>query len=159
MFFSNFTFLAFCSLFLPCIFPKVLLAKFAWICTNSEDLECLCLQELHKYVEQEKEYQLLYMFMLKGFVVKQPRICMHYWNTHLQLALDDDLAVARLLIPTKMCHQVLTNLYEAHQRALRAQQLAHLTICWIMISIRKRLWHEWLYYKVNIECPLEYLLV
>ena len=55
-----------------------------------------------------------------------------YWNVHQQLTVDDDLIVygCRFLIPTKMCHQVLTNLHEAYQRALRTKQCARLTINW-----------------------------
>jgi len=58
-----------------------------------------------------------------------PESCKRYWNVHQQLTVDDDLIVYgyRLLIPTKMRHQVLTNLYEG---ALRTKQRAHLTIYW-----------------------------
>ena len=49
-----------------------------------------------------------------------------------QLSLDNDLIVygCRLLIPTTMRHQVLTNLHEAHQGALGTKQRARLTIYW-----------------------------
>ena len=57
---------------------------------------------------------------------------MRYWNVHQQLSLDDDLIVygCRLLIPTMMRRQVLMNLHEAHQGALRTKQRARLTIYW-----------------------------
>ena len=102
---------------------------------HNEDSECLCLQELQKHAEQDEEYQLLRTFILDGFPKQRkqlPESCRRYWNVHQQLSLDDDLIVygCRLLIATKMRHQVLTNLHKAHQGALRTKQRACLTIYW-----------------------------
>ena len=99
---------------------------------HNKDSETLCLQELRKYAE---EYQLLRTFILDGFPKQRkqlPESCRRYWNVHQQLSLDDDLIVyvCRLLIPTKMRRQVLTNLHEAHQGALRTKQHARRTIYW-----------------------------
>ena len=103
--------------------------------THNEDSEGLRLQELRKHAEQDEEYQLLRTFILDGFPKQRkqlPESCRRYWNVHQQLSLDDDLIVygCRLLIPTTMRHQVLTNLHEAHQGALRTKQRARLTIYW-----------------------------
>ena len=103
--------------------------------THSGDSESLRLQELRKQAEQDEEYQLLRTFILNGFPKHRkqlPDSCRRYWNIHQQLTLDDDLIVygCRLLIPSKMHHQVLSNLHEAHQGALQTKQHARLTIYW-----------------------------
>ena len=100
--------------------------------TQSESLR---LQELRKHAEQDEEYQLLQTFILNGFPKHRkqlPESCRRYWNIHQQLTVDDDLIVygCRLLIPSRTRHQVLTNLHEAHQGALRTKQRARLTIYW-----------------------------
>ena len=107
--------------------------------TQSSVSESLHLQELHKHAQQDEEYRLLCTFILNGFPkqCKQlPEYCMWYWNVHQQLTVDDDLIQygCRLLIPTKMRHQVLANLHEAHKRALRPKQRARLTIDWPCID-------------------------
>ena len=103
--------------------------------TQSGVSESLRLQELHKHAQQDEEYQLLRTFILNGFPKQRkqlPESCRRYWNVHQQLTVDDDLIQygCRLLIPTKMRHQVLTNLHEAHQGALRTKQRVRLTIYW-----------------------------
>ena len=87
--------------------------------THSGDSESLRLQELRKQAEQDEVYQLLRTFILNGFPKHRkqlPDSCRRYWNIHQQLTLDDNLIVygCRLLIPSKMRHQVLSNLHEAH---------------------------------------------
>ena len=100
--------------------------------TQSESLR---LQELCKHAEQDEEYQLLRTFILNGFPKHRkqlPESCRRYWNIHQQLTVDDDLIVygCRLLIPSCIHHQVLTNLHEAHQGTLQTKQRARLTIYW-----------------------------
>ena len=113
--------------------PEILFTELCTITdTQSENLR---LQELCKQAEQDEEYQLLQSFILNGFPKHReqlPESCRRYWNIHQQLTVDDDLIVCgcRLLIPSCMHHQVLTDLHEAHQGALQTKQIARLTIYW-----------------------------
>ena len=110
--------------------------SFTELCTITDtQSESLCLQELRKHAEQVEEYQLLRTFILNGFPRHRkqlPESCRRYCNIHQQLTVDDDLIVygCRLLIPSRMRHQVLTNLHEAHQRVLQTKQCSCLTIYW-----------------------------
>ena len=97
--------------------------------------ESLRLQELCKNAEQDEQYQLLQNFIINGFPRHRrqlPEQCRRYWNIHRHLSLDDGLIVygCRLLIPPTMHNQILTNLHEAHQGALRTKQCARLMVYW-----------------------------
>ena len=78
--------------------------------------------------------------MLKGFILngfpthhhQLPEPCRKYCNVRQHLTLDDNLIVngCRLLIPTQMRKEVLSQLHESHQGSVRTKQRARLTVHW-----------------------------
>ena len=92
------------------------------------------LDTLHKAAQEDNEYQKL-RHILNGFPNHRSQLpdhCKCYWNVREHLTLDDDLIVngCRLLIPTKMRKQVLSQLHEAHQGSVRTKQRACLLVYW-----------------------------
>ena len=84
------------------------------------------LQDLQQQAEQDEEYQQLCTIILQGFPAHHHQLtepCRRYWNIREHLSLDDDLIVygCRLLIPAKMCQQVLAQLHESHQGTVRTK--------------------------------------
>lgn len=113
--------------------PEMSLTEIRAISNNHH--ESLRLQELRKHAEQDEQYQSLRQFILDGFPTHRrqlPEFCRSYWNVHQHLTLDDGLIVygCRLLIPSSMRKQILNNLHEAHQGAVRTKQRARLTVYW-----------------------------
>ena len=93
------------------------------------------LETLHKAAQEDNEYQKLQHFILNGFPDHRSQLpdpCKYYWNVREHLTLDGDLIVngCRLLIPTKMRKQVLSQLHEAHQGSVRTKQRARLSVYW-----------------------------
>lgn len=79
----------------------------------NEHQENVRLQDLRKQAEEDHEYQQLQHYIIIGFPEHQSQLpdeCKRYWNIRNQLAIDDNLIVhdCRLLIPSKMRHDVLT---------------------------------------------------
>ena len=78
------------------------------------------LNHLCKAAEQDEEYQMLKGFILNGFPTHRhqlPEPCRKYWNVRQHLKLDDNLIVnrCRLLTPTQMRKELLSQLHESHQ--------------------------------------------
>ena len=93
------------------------------------------LDTLRKAAQEDNEYQKLRHIILNGFPDHRSQLpdpCKCYWNVREHLTLDDDLIVngCRLLIPTKMHKQVLSQLHEAHQGSVRTKQRARLSVYW-----------------------------
>ena len=86
-------------------------------------------------LKKTQEYQQLQHFILQGFPAHQsqlPEPRRQFWHICEYLSLDDELIVygCRLLIPCKLCQQVLTQLHKSHQGTVRTKQRAHLSIYW-----------------------------
>ena len=106
--------------------------------TNDGAQESVRLQNLRKHAEEDHEYQALKAVILKGFPdhkMMLPESCKQYWQIphHLtHLTLDEDVIAygCHLVIPTKMRREILNQLHEAHQGAVRTKQRAQLTVYW-----------------------------
>ena len=101
---------------------------------TSDSTEQTRLDHLYKAAE-DKEYQMLKRFILNRFPTHRHRLpepCRKYWNVRQHLTLDDNLIVngCRLLIPTQMQKEVLSQLPELHQGSVRTKQRATLTVYW-----------------------------
>ena len=102
---------------------------------TSTSLPALKVNDLCYHAAQDPEYQQLQKIILKGFPQHRNQFhesCRHYWNVRKHLSIDDSLIVhgCRLLMPTVMRRQVLTNLHELPQGIVRTKQRARLTVYW-----------------------------
>ena len=93
------------------------------------------LETLRKTAKEDAEYQQLWQFILNGFPQHRsqlPECCKRYWTIRDHLTIDDNLIVngCRLLIPTRMRPQVLTQLHESHQGSVRTKLRARLSVYW-----------------------------
>ena len=93
------------------------------------------LETLQKVAKEDTEYQQLRQFILNGFPSHRsqlPDSCKRYWLVRDHLTIDDDLIVngCRLLIPTKLRQEILTQLHESHQGSVRTKQRARLSVYW-----------------------------
>ena len=93
------------------------------------------LQELQDNAANDPEYQQLREVILKGFPDHQqqlPESCRRFRNVREHLSIDGGFIVhgCRLLISTTMIQQVLSDLHESHQGAVRTKQHARLTVYW-----------------------------
>ena len=93
------------------------------------------LQELREQAVKDPEYQQLQTVILNGFPSHRQQLaeaCRRFWNVREHLSVDDGLIVhgCRLLIPTTMRPQVLSDLHDAHQGSVRTKQRARLTVYW-----------------------------
>ena len=91
------------------------------------------LQDLRRGAENDEEYQQLLSTILSGFPDHRgqlPDPLRRYWHIREHLSVDDNLIVhgCRLLIPNSMRKQVLSELHDSHQGAVRTKQRAHLTV-------------------------------
>ena len=98
--------------------------------SSSPHLDTMC-----KAAKEDEMYQQLQHFILNGFPDHRsqlPDSCRCYWNVREHLTFDDNLIVhgCRLLIPTKMCPQILSQLHESHQGSVRTKQRACLLVYW-----------------------------
>ena len=92
-------------------------------------------KDLRAHAEKDEEYQQLRNTITSGFPEHRgqlPELCKRYWHVRQHLTLDNNLIVhgCRLLIPTNMRKQVLTQLHESHQGMVRTKQRARLTVYW-----------------------------
>jgi len=97
------------------------------------------LQGLKDEAAQDKAYQELYSTILNGFSAychQLPETCKQFRAIKEHLSIDHGLIVCgcRLLIPRVMWHQVLADLYEAHQDIVYTKQRACLTVYWPWIN-------------------------
>ena len=93
------------------------------------------LETLLKAAKEDPEYQQLRQFILDGFPSHRsqlPDSCKRYWSVRDHLTIDDNLIVygCRLLIPTKLRSEILTQLHESHQGSIRTKQRARLSVYW-----------------------------
>ena len=93
------------------------------------------LRDLRDQAAQDTEYQALHSTILNGFPANRHQLaesCKQFWGIRQHLSVDNDLIVygCRLLIPRAMRRQVLADLHEAHQGAVRTKQRARLTVYW-----------------------------
>ena len=98
-------------------------------------LDSTRLQDLRKYAAEDDEYQQLKTVILRGFPDHRsdlPDSCKQYWQVRHSLTIDDNLIVygCRLLVPTRMRRDMLSQLHESHQGMVRTKQRARLTIYW-----------------------------
>ena len=89
------------------------------------------LQDLREQAVKDPEYQQLQTVILNGFPSHRqqlPEACRRFWNVREHLSVDDGLIVhgCRLLIPTTMRPQVLSDLHDSHQGSVRTKQWAGL---------------------------------
>ena len=97
--------------------------------------ENLRLQDLRSIAEKDQEYQKLKHYIHNGFPNHHqdlPDECKRYWSVRTHLLIEDDLIVysCRLLIPTEMCREALTQLHNSHQGIVRTKERARLTLYW-----------------------------
>jgi len=97
------------------------------------------LWDLRRCAANDEEYQQLLNTILSGFPDHRsqlPEPIQHYWHVREHLTVDDNLIVhgCRLLIPTSMRKQVLSELHDSHQGAVHAKKNAHLTVYWPCID-------------------------
>ena len=90
-------------------------------------------KDLRKHAENDEEYQQLRDIIINGFPehrAQLPELCKRYWHACQLLTLDDNLIVygCRLLIPTSMRKQVLSQVHDSHQGMVRTKQRARLTV-------------------------------
>lgn len=97
----------------------------------------LCLQDLRKITGNDPQYQKLkhYIIITHRFPTHRhqlPDKCRRYWNMYTRLSVEDDLILlgCRLLIPTKMCRDVLMQLHDSHQDIVRTKERARLVVYW-----------------------------
>ena len=93
------------------------------------------LETLLKAAKEDPEYQQLRKFILEGFPSHRSQLsdsCKRYWSVRDHLTIDDNLIVCgcRLLIPTKLRSEILTQLHESHQGSIRTKQRARLSVYW-----------------------------
>ena len=93
------------------------------------------LQDLRDHAAQDPEYQQLQQVIFEGFPDHRSQLhdsCRRYWNVREHLSIDDNLIVhgCRLLIPTAMRQQILSDLHKSHQGSVRTKQRARLTVYW-----------------------------
>ena len=93
------------------------------------------LQELGEQAVKDPEYQQLQTVILNGFPSHRqqlPEACRRFWNVREHLSVDDGLIVhgCRLLIPTTMRLQVLSDLHDSHQGSVHTKQRARLRVYW-----------------------------
>ena len=93
------------------------------------------LETLLKAAKEDPEYQQLRLFILEGFpshCSQLPDSCKRYWSVWDHLTINDNLIVYgyRLLIPTKLRSEILTQLHESHQGSIRNKQRARLSVYW-----------------------------
>jgi len=93
------------------------------------------LETLRRVAREDTEYQQLRQLILNGFPSHRsqlPDSCKRYWLVRDHLTIDDDLIVngCRLLIPTKLRQEILTQLHESHQGSVRTKQRARLSVYW-----------------------------
>ena len=113
--------------------PEATIAEIRAVSNGQQ--ESLHLQTLRKHTEQDQEYQQLLHFIQNGFPEHRnslPEECRRYWNVRSQLALDDGFIVygCRLLIPSRMRHDILQQLHDSHQGSVRTKQRARLVVYW-----------------------------
>ena len=99
---------------------------------RSDDHHNLKIQDIHHHASHDPEYQQLCKVILEGFPdhhTQLPESCRPYWIVREHLSIDDDLIVhgCRLLIPSAMRSQVLSNLHKSHQGTVCTKQL---TVYW-----------------------------
>ena len=105
------------------------------ISASSEPLVNTRLQDLQEKAANDPEYQQLREIILNGFPDHRqqlPESCRRFWNVREHLSIDNGLIVhgCRLLIPTSMRQQVLSDLHDSHQGSVRTKQRARLTVYW-----------------------------
>ena len=86
---------------------------------HRDGLESTQLQELRKLAEEDNEYQKLKEYVINGFPDHRHLLlecCRHYWQARQHISIKDGLLThgCRLVIPSKMCARVLSQLHEAH---------------------------------------------
>ena len=102
---------------------------------HRDGLESIQLQELCKFAAADDSYQKLKDYVLNGFPDHRHSLhecCRCFWQARQHLSIDDDLLVhgCRLVIPSQMRTNILSQLHVAHQKPVRTKQRAHLTVCW-----------------------------
>ena len=103
--------------------------------TTAADHNSPHLDTLRKIAKEDTEYQQLRQLILNGFPDHRSQLpdpCKRYWAARDHLTIDGDLIVhgCRLLIPTKMRPQILSQLHESHQGSVRTKQRARLSVYW-----------------------------
>ena len=93
------------------------------------------MQELREQAAKDPEYQQLQTVILNGFPSHRqqlPEACRRFWNVREHLSVDDGSIVygCRLLIPTIMRSQILSDLHDSHQGSVCTKQRARLTVYW-----------------------------
>ena len=97
--------------------------------------ENLRLQDRRSIAQKDQEYQKLKHYIHNGFPNHRqdlPDECKRYWSVRTHLSIEDDLIVysCRLLIPTEMRREALTQLHNSHQGIVRTKERARLTLYW-----------------------------
>ena len=115
--------------------PEASMADIRAISASSEPLVNTRLQDLQEKAANDPEYQQLRGIILNGFPDHRqqlPESCRRFWNVREHLSIDDGLIVhgCRLLIPTSMRQQVLSDLHDSHQGSVHTKQRARLTVYW-----------------------------
>ena len=116
-----------------CNQPEMSIREIRVIANNGHDSPLL--QDLRRCTANDEEYQHLLSFILSGFPdhhSQLPDQIRHYWHISEHRTVDDNLIVhgCRLLIPISMRKQVLSELDNSHQGAVRTKQRARLTVYW-----------------------------
>jgi len=78
----------------------------------------LCLTELRRQASHDEEYTQLKARILEGFPAHRgelPETCKRYWQVRHNLTVEEGLVVygCQLLIPSRMCKDVLQQLHES----------------------------------------------
>ena len=97
--------------------------------------EPLRLRDLRKTAGDDPQYQRLKHYIVLGFPKHRhqlPTDCRRYWNIHTQLSIENNLILlgCRLLIPTEMRRDVLSQLHDSHQGMIRTKERARLIVYW-----------------------------
>ena len=97
--------------------------------------ESLRLQDMRKIAEDDLQYQRLMHYIVHRFPKHRrqlPTDCRRYWNVRHNLSIDYNLILlgCRLLIPTEMRRDVLSQLHESHQGMIRTKERARLVVYW-----------------------------
>ena len=97
--------------------------------------ESLRLQDLRKHAQEDHTYQQLLHYVYEGFPDHRSQLpdeCRAYWKVRDKLSVDDGLVVygCRLVIPSALRKEVLSELHASHQGRLRTKQRAKLIVYW-----------------------------
>ena len=102
---------------------------------TDQNHESLRLQDQRKIAEDDPQYQRLKHYIVHGFPKHRrqlPTDCRRYWNVRHNLSIKVNLILlgCRLLIPTEMRRDILSQLHESHQGMIHTKERARLVVYW-----------------------------